>query len=84
MEGILAIMLIFGGGTLVLLSISPVGRALAERLRAGPVPGRDPEILAEVDALRQEVGELSERVDFAERLLAQRPAARQLARNGES
>jgi len=73
MEGILAITFIFGGGTLFLLSVSPVGRALAERIRSrGDKPGPDPELLAEVDALRQEVSELHERVDFAERLLAQR------------
>jgi hypothetical protein len=69
MEGILAIIFIFGGGTLFLLSVSPVGKALAERLRGRAEPGRDPELLAEVDALRQEVAELHERVDFAERVL---------------
>jgi hypothetical protein len=73
MEGILAITFIFGGGTLFLLSVSPVGRALAERIRSqGSKSAPDPELLAEVDALRQEVSELHERVDFAERLLAQR------------
>lgn len=69
MEGILAIIFIFGGGTLFLLSVSPVGRALAERLRGRTELGRDPELLAEVDALRQEVAELHERVDFTERIL---------------
>lgn len=69
MEGILAITLIFGGGTLFLLSISPVGRALADRLRGHAGPAQDPELLAEVDALRQEVAELHERVDFTERIL---------------
>ncbi len=68
-EGILAIILIFGGGTLFLLSISPVGKALADRLRGNVEPMQDPELLAEVDALRQEVAELHERVDFAERIL---------------
>jgi hypothetical protein len=72
MEGILAITFIFGGGTLFLLSVSPVGRALAERIRGQGAPTQDPELLAEVDALRHEVAELHERVDFAERLLAQR------------
>jgi hypothetical protein len=73
MEGVLAIILIFGGGTLFLLSVSPVGRALAERIRSsGGLPARAPELLAEVDALRQEVAELHERVDFTERMLAQR------------
>ena len=31
MEGILAITFIFGGGTLWLLSLSPVGKAIAEQ-----------------------------------------------------
>ena len=71
MEDILAIIFIFGGGTLVLLSISPVGRALADRLRGRiPHPGPDPETLAELDALRAEMTEVQERLDFAERLLA--------------
>lgn len=74
MEGVLAITFIFGGGTLFLLSISPVGRALAERIKHhGGLPAQDPELLAEFDALRAEVSELHERMDFAERLLAQRP-----------
>jgi hypothetical protein len=72
MEGILAITFIFGGGTAFLLAISPIGRAIAERIRAhGAVPMQDPELLAEVDALRRDVSELQERVDFTERLLAQ-------------
>jgi hypothetical protein len=70
MEGVLAITLIFGGGTLFLLSISPVGKALADRLRGNVPPAPDPELLAEVDALRQEVAELQERVDFTERMLS--------------
>lgn len=74
-EGILAITLIFGGGTLFLLSISPVGKAFAERIRShGAVPMQDPAVLEELDELRQDVIELQERVDFAERLLAQRDA----------
>jgi hypothetical protein len=75
MEGILAIILIFGGGTLFLLSVSPVGRAVADRLRNQGPPAQDPELLSEVEALRQEVAELHERVDFTERLLGshQRP-----------
>ncbi len=73
MEGILAVIFLFGGGTLFLLSVSPVGKALAERIRnQGVRIAQDPEVLADVDALRAEVAELHERVDFAERLLAQR------------
>ena len=82
-EGVLAITLIFGGGTLFLLSISPVGRALADRLRGHAAPPQDPELLAEVDALRQEVAELHERVDFAERVLLNSPDRKELGK-GES
>jgi hypothetical protein len=83
MEGILAITLIFGGGTAFLLSISPIGRALAERIRShGAVPTHDPELLAEVDSLRRDVSELQERVDFAERLLSQSQERPQVAKGG--
>ena len=71
MEGILAIIFIFGGGTMFLLATSPIGKAIAERIRnAGPAAAADPELLAEVDGLRHDVAELAERLDFAERLLA--------------
>jgi hypothetical protein len=83
MEGILAIVFIFGGGTLFLLSISPVGRALADRLRGNTGSAQDPELLNEVDALRQEVAELHERVDFAERILMNAHERKELGK-GES
>jgi hypothetical protein len=35
MEDILAITFLFGGGAVFLLSISPVGRAIADRIRRG-------------------------------------------------
>ena len=70
MEEILAVIFIFGGGTAALLSFSPVGKAFAERIR-GRGAGPDPEVFAELDQLRQDVTELQERVDFAERLIAQ-------------
>jgi hypothetical protein len=83
MEGLFAITFLFGGGTLVLLSFSPVGRALAERLRGRAQAVQDPELLADVDALRQEVAELHERVDFAERILLQNPERKEMGQ-GES
>lgn len=79
-EGILAITFIFGGGSLFLLAISPVGKALADRIRhgirSGPPAESDPQVLAELDQLRSDLTELQERVDFAERMLAQKPAAK--------
>ncbi len=79
MESILAIIFIFGGGTLFLLAVSPVGKAIAERIRGGgAIAAPDPELLNEVEALRHEVAELAERVDFAERLLARKDGAQEL------
>ena len=79
MEDILAIVLIFGGGSAIALSFSPVGRAFADRIRgrhSAPVP--DPAVYEELDQLRQDVTELQERVDFTERLLAKAREADQL------
>jgi len=78
--GILAVFLIFGGGTMFLMSISPIGRAYAERIRAKTheMAPPDPQVLAELDELRSQVSELHERVDFTERLLAERREAPQL------
>jgi hypothetical protein len=83
MEGLFAITFLFGGGTLFLLSLSPVGRALADRLRGRVERVQDPELLAEVDALRNEVAELHERVDFAERVLLSNHERNELGK-GES
>lgn len=73
MEDILALILIFGGGTAICLAFSPVGRAVAERIRRrGSIPDPDPAVQEELLRLREELTELQERVDFTERLLAQR------------
>jgi hypothetical protein len=71
-EGILAIVLLFGGGVVAAVSFSPIGRAIADRIRGRVgASGTDPLLLEELDRMRQEMAELQERVDFAERLLAQ-------------
>jgi hypothetical protein len=73
MEGMLAIIFIFGVPGLIALSFTPMGKALTERIRHGvqlQSAEPDPAVYDEIDALRREVGELSERLDFAERLLA--------------
>jgi len=80
MEGVLAIIFIFGGGTAFLLAISPVGRAFADRIRGGAVVGDETiqrleashqEVLDELETVRRELSELHERMDFSERVLAQ-------------
>ncbi|TFG53737.1 MAG: hypothetical protein E4H37_02335, partial [Gemmatimonadales bacterium] len=78
MEGVVAIIFIFGGLTVFGLSMSPVGRALAERIRGRPLAQHDPEILAELDEIRADVAELHERVDFTERMLARQNEPEQL------
>ena len=76
-EGVLAIVFLFGGGTLFLLSISPIGKAVAERIRGkgqgdvrAELANHKEALEQELEAVRRDVGELAERVDFAERLLA--------------
>lgn len=65
----LAVIMVFRG---------PVGQALGRRI-AGDASDAPPEVpaelYAELDELRARVGELEERVDFSERLLAQKDAA---------
>lgn len=79
---LVAILTIFGGGTLVLFSVTPVGKALAARIlgKKGVGTGVDDETAEEVRDLRREVdemrhlgeqmSELGERVDFLERMVA--------------
>ena len=75
---------IFGMVTGVLMTgmllLGPVGRALGDVVRhwlgggrkdATPLPGDLDELHERLDQLQRQVGELAERQDFAERLLAQ-------------
>jgi hypothetical protein len=70
-----------GGFFLWMISLSPLGKALAERLRHGPTPQvqagpEREELLTALEDLRREVAELAERVDFTERLLARQSTDR--------
>lgn len=83
MEDILAIVLIFGGGAATLLAYSPVGKALADRIRGhAAIASTDPAVLDELEALRRDVAELQERADFSERLLASVRTGTETARPG--
>jgi hypothetical protein len=77
LDRLIVVLAVFGGGFLLL---RPLVQAFAERLRhrdAPAVSGVGEEILEELQAMRQDMAELAERVDFTERLLAkQREAAR--------
>jgi hypothetical protein len=85
MEDILAIILIFGGGTAVAVSFSPIGRAFADRIRGrSHAAETDPELLAEMDDMRAQLSELQERVDFTERLLAKDREAKGLPAGGDA
>ena len=75
-----------GGFFAWMITLSPLGKALAERLRHGPVPpghaGAGEEVAGlvdSVDQLRREVAELAERVDFTERLLGQQRGVERLS-----
>jgi chromosome condensin MukBEF ATPase and DNA-binding subunit MukB len=88
--GLTTIVLLFGGGTLFLLSISPIGKAFAARIQAkrGAAGEADEQTAEEVKELRREVeelrhfgeqmNELGERVDFLERLVAKQREAERL------
>lgn len=74
LDRLLVIILVFGGG---LLLLRPLVQAFAERVRRDAPAGVGEDILEELHAMRQEMADLAERVDFAERLLAkQREGAR--------
>jgi hypothetical protein len=86
--GLVAVVLLFGGGTVFLLAISPVGKALAARITGKKGVVADDETIEEVKELRREVdemrhmteqmSELGERVDFLERMVAKQREAERL------
>lgn len=89
MEDIVAIVMGTTGLTLVGLGFSPIGRALAERIRGkSAVPGleelrgelgeQQEGLVEEVRQMRQEMADLAERLDFAERMLARKSEAERL------
>jgi len=77
------VFLIFGGGFYVL---APIAKAVSKRIAGDVPPARAPAtdeaVLHELQALRQDVSELAERVDFAERLLAKQKDVGRLAPPG--
>jgi hypothetical protein len=88
LSDIVAIVMVFGGFFTFLLAISPVGRAVADRIRGGGLGGsnelahRLDDLIEEIETVRHEVMELGERVDFAERMLARSNDPRELHKSG--
>ncbi len=85
MIGVFIPIIAVGGFFAWMISLSPLGKALAERLLHGPrsrggAAEDQVELLESVEQLRREVAELAERVDFTERLLGQQQAAGQLGK----
>jgi hypothetical protein len=86
--GLVAVVLLFGGGTLFLLAISPIGKALAGRITGKKVTLEDDEtagalkdLRSELDEMRhlpEQLSELGERVDFLERMVAKQREAERL------
>jgi hypothetical protein len=86
--GLVAVVLLFGGGTLFLLAISPIGKALAARITGKKITVEDDETVAvlkdlrsELDEMRhlpEQLSELGERVDFLERMVAKQREAERL------
>ena len=75
MEDIIAIIAVFGTGMVAVVAFSPIGRAIADRLR-----GRDAhaisneevdEMRAQLQGMQEQLSELAERQDFTERVIAQ-------------
>jgi hypothetical protein len=80
MEGVLALMIpivAVGGFFAWMISLSPLGKAYAEKVRGGSHKGSD-DVLESVQQLQREVAELAERVDFTERLLGQQRGGERL------
>jgi len=81
-EAVLAFF-IFGGGFWVLAPLAKaVSKRIAGEVPATKVPEPDEAVLNELQQLRQDVSELAERVDFAERLLAKQKESGRLAPPG--
>ena len=84
--GLVAVVMLFGGGTVFLLAISPVGKALAARISGKKHVDDDAsdelkDLRGEVEEMRhlpEQLSELGERGDFLERLVAKQREAERL------
>jgi len=88
LEDLLAIIGAFGGGTIALIAFSPIGRAIGDRIRgkhtnaegmANELAEHRDETRVQIATLQEQVGELAERLDFAERMLSKQKEGERLA-----
>jgi hypothetical protein len=68
-EFLIVMTLLIAGIALVFTFAIPLRKALLRKIE-GASRSHDPHLIEEVDILRERVGELEERLDFTERLLA--------------
>jgi len=75
--GMLAIIGFFGTILTALVTLGPIGRAVADRLRSKGAGGsiaalqdQLDEVLTRLDEVQRQLGDMAERQDFAERMLA--------------
>ena len=80
MFGLVLVLFFAGVMPLVLMWAIPATKARMRRMEAqqGGLGPTDPAVLDEIDALRQRMGELEERLDFTERMLARQQESQQL------
>ena len=70
MEGVIAVLALFGVPGIYFFGKTDLGQAIIERIRHGTAGGNDPMLLVEVEELRSRLAEVEERLDFAERALS--------------
>lgn len=79
-------LIVLGSTGLIAFSFTPLGRAIAKRIGGGSgspdVDLRLAQLEGDLDAVRHELAESQERIDFAERALGQVKEQRQLPRDG--
>ncbi|HEV2290426.1 MAG TPA: hypothetical protein VGR60_01150 [Gemmatimonadales bacterium] len=70
LTGLVAVLAIFGVPGVWLLGKSDIGKAIVERIRHGTHGLPDPQLLAELDEMKDQLAEVQDRLEFAERTMA--------------
>ena len=70
LTGLIAVLAIFGVPGLWLLGKTEIGKAIVERIRHGTHGLPDPQLLAELDEMKDQLAEVQDRLEFAERTMS--------------